>query len=462
MRRIEHSDLELGQPLRADVCDSKGRVLFSRGQVIQPADLEEYWQDVRRGLFINDSPNELSIGERLSHNIYDQYGVLLLARGSLVTAAFLEQLRARGQWKADPPPEDEKTQLPPEITLQTPATRRLDESVEKQTGGDYTPKYHWPEARMSLNQFRQASAEAVQQFDQLLDQYHGFGAKLARGGNLRSRQPREHIQTLMELFRSDRNLPLMLLNLRDMDKDYLFAHGIKVSLLSMSIAISLGYNEQDVADVGLGALLQDIGMLRVPEEIRMAPRALTDSEWLEIQHHPIYTADLLDAIGVKSPLTMLVGYQAHERCDRSGYPRRRPRALIHPLSRVVAVADTYIALTSPRPHRQAFSPYDSNITLLHEANAGRLDHTAVRALLDCISLFPVGSGVVLSNQLKAKVIRSNPGHHTEPVVVPLNDDGSESDRELDLAGRDDLKIVDVFELPPTSTQPLEVELVPGD
>jgi HD-GYP domain-containing protein (c-di-GMP phosphodiesterase class II) len=145
----------------------------------------------------------------------------------------------------------------------------------------------------------------------------------------------------------------------------------------------------------------------------------------------------LDTVGADA---LLVGYQAHERCDRSGYPRRRHRMFIHPLARLVAAADVYAAVTCPRPHRAGLSPHGAMKLLLREAQAERLDRDVVRAFLHALSMFPVGSYVRLSDGTAGRVLRSNPDNPLRPVIVPLQSDGEEADDVVDLGRQKQLQI----------------------
>ncbi len=185
-------------------------------------------------------------------------------------------------------------------------------------------------------------------------------------------------------------------------------------------------------------------MLRVPHEIRFADRKLAKHEWLEIEQHPIHTANALEALQCVNQHSLLAAYQTHERCDGSGYPRRRKSMAIHPLGHIVSVADTYAAMTCQRPHRRySHHPYHAMETILLERKT--LDRNIARAFLDCMSLFPVGSDVRLSDGGRARVIRSNGSLHTRPVVVPLDTDGCAGDVEIDLALDDTLKIIGIVE-----------------
>ncbi|MCH7814447.1 MAG: HD domain-containing protein [Planctomycetes bacterium] len=211
--------------------------------------------------------------------------------------------------------------------------------------------------------------------------------------------------------------------------------------MSMTVATQLSVPQDQVLHLGVGALIHDVGMLRVPPELRQAPRQLTEAERFEVSRHPLHTLDCLERVGNLNDLSLIVAYQIHERGDRSGYPRQRPLTTIHPLARLAAIADTYAAITAQRPHRNARGPYEAMETLLRETSRNRFDRQVMRCFLDCISLFPIGSYVRLSNGQLAKVLRANPGLHTQPVVVPLHDDGTESGIELDLSCEHGLAVI---------------------
>ncbi len=94
--------------------------------------------------------------------------------------------------------------------------------------------------------------------------------------------------------------------------------------------------------------------------------------------------------------------------------------------------DVFAAMTRPRPLRPAFMPYQAMKEILVDGSRGKLDPTIIRAFLDCVSLFPIGSYVELSGGVRARVVRANPGQHTRPVVVEVNDVGESSGTVIDL------------------------------
>jgi len=248
------------------------------------------------------------------------------------------------------------------------------------------------------------------------------------------------VEGFMEMVSLDLDLLPMIAAMQTSKDEYLFDHCINVSLMSMSLACQLGMNQEQIKEIGLGALLQDIGMLEVPDEIRFAARSLSSMEWVEIKRHPIYTLNYLEKVkGIDLPVR-LIGYQAHERLDGSGYPCRRSGMLIHQFTKIVSVADAYMAMTSARPHRSAMLPYEAVRTILVQGSKDRFDRAVVRALLDSVSLFPIGSLVELSDGQVDIVIRAVPNSHTRPVVELVNAEKQRTGEVVDLSERTDLKV----------------------
>ena len=241
------------------------------------------------------------------------------------------------------------------------------------------------------------------------------------------------IAQVQSCIENDTRLASMMMHYKVLDdQDYLIPHGLNVAWLAMGVATWMGIDASTVQDVGSGALLKDVGILRLPEQLRFSPRAFSDEERSLMEQYPIHSVHLLEHARAFSTTTLMVAYQAHERCDGSGYPRKRHRMFIHPMAHLTAIADVYSAVTCPRPHRKGVSPYEGMTTILEEAKRKHLDTEFVRSFLDCFTLFPIGSYVELSNGSIAQVIRSNGAQHTKPIVAPLDRTGTTSDREIDL------------------------------
>ena len=209
----------------------------------------------------------------------------------------------------------------------------------------------------------------------------------------------------------------------------------------MSIASRLDMTHEQLIEVGLGALMHDVGMLRVPDAIRLAPRGLTEPEWVEVRRHPYHTARYLEHIDGLPESVRQISHQVHERADATGYPRRRSGMAIHPYARIASLADAFVAMTKPRPYRSAILPYLAAKTLLVDSSDDKFDRDVMRGFLEAISLFPIGSRVALDDGVEAVVIRSSSEFHTRPVVEMVDGKGEPTGETVDLAQTSARRIV---------------------
>jgi hypothetical protein len=227
------------------------------------------------------------------------------------------------------------------------------------------------------------------------------------------------------------------------DSGYPHRQGLHTGLLAMAIGASLGLDEPTLGELGLGCVVHDSGMLRVQNDLYRGAREVPTREFMAIAKHPIYSLDLLSPTFADVPNgARMVVYQMHERVNGSGYPRGRSALSIHLLAKISAVADAYVALVSPRPHREGMAPYFALKQILIAARDGLFDQTVVRALLNTISLFPLGSYVGLNDGSIAKVVRSNGGSYDRPVVEVQRRSGLPVKPDwIDLSQSQELKVI---------------------
>lgn len=145
-------------------------------------------------------------------------------------------------------------------------------------------------------------------------------------------------------------------------------------------AAQCGLPATDVVAVRRAGLVQDLGRVGVSAGIWNKPGSLTDSEWERVRLHPYDTERIFTRSSVLAPLGVLAGLH-HERLDGSGYHRQIASPQLPMAARMLAAADVYQALTEPRPHRSACTLESAADAVLREAQAGRLDHDAVNAVL---------------------------------------------------------------------------------
>jgi len=411
----------------------------------------------------------LKVGEPLETDLTDSNGVLMLRAGVVITDGFIETLLRRGidtvatretpeaqaareeaeaeQAQAEAQAKQTKTKTAAgnkKNAHRGAAVYSSDNCEAVSPDGDliYKPG-SLSHCRLSLSELNAMSAQAERAFDSALDRFLGFGSGVASGQTIDVGLAADLVSGFQRYMEADPALVLMLLRVKGDAGQSLYRHGIKTSMLSMTLAGQMGFRESQVTDAGVAALVHDLGMLRVPENIRAAQRRLTPAEWLLVREHPTHTLNILDRVIGISESVKTAAYQVHERCDASGYPKKRHKQFIHPLAKVIAVADTYAALTDDRPHREALTGHEAMKPILREVQAGKHDRGVARALLDTMSMYPVGSVVGLSDGRSARVLRGVPGQSITPVVVVIKN-GEPVDWELDLGQVDDLSIVRVL------------------
>jgi len=160
------------------------------------------------------------------------------------------------------------------------------------------------------------------------------------------------------------------------------AHNLRVARLCVNIGRQMSMSAPELRLLARAGLLHDIGKLGIPSELLEKHSPLDESEWIVMRTHPELGLTLLDRTGQSSREMLAVLYH-HERLDGSGYPYGLKAESIPIEARIVAVADTYDALTSDRPYRQACSQTEARRVLIEEAGS-RLDSRAVSALFQAL------------------------------------------------------------------------------
>lgn len=238
--------------------------------------------------------------------------------------------------------------------------------------------------------------------------------------------------------------------LRDYDQ-YTFAHSVNVCIFSVALGKKLGLTRDMLFELGVGALMHDLGKVRLPIELTNKTSALEDAEWELMREHP--TEGLLALLELRSsgalpPRSMLMAYEHHMKMDLSGYPRSSRQRKTTLFSHIVAIADGFDAATTKRSY-QANPWLPDQVLREMRDNPGRgLDPLLVKAFISMTGYYPVGSVVILDNYELAVVVApgSGPEHHHQPVVRVIYD---EMGLPIDVP-----RTLDLSEVDPASGRPM--------
>ncbi|MEW6182057.1 MAG: HD-GYP domain-containing protein [Bacillota bacterium] len=210
--------------------------------------------------------------------------------------------------------------------------------------------------------------------------------------------------------------PGVMFNLMDirMEDEYLFYHSANVCILSVLAGVNLGFDATQLMELGMGALLHDVGKMRVPQEILNKPGSLTEQEFNEVKKHTLYGEEMLENLFP----ARIIARSHHERLNGEGYPDRLEGFKIPVIAQITGMADVYDAMTADRIYRKAYQPHEA-FEMLSATGDFWFEHAVVKAFLNNIAAFPVGCIVRLTSGEVAVVLENIPGFSLYPQIRPI-------------------------------------------
>jgi len=201
-----------------------------------------------------------------------------------------------------------------------------------------------------------------------------------------------------------------LTTLRDYD-EYTFTHSVNVCIFSVALGRKLSFTKLQLYDLGIAALFHDVGKSRVPLEVLNKQGGLSDEEWRIMTAHPwlgVLTLFGLRGYGEIPYRGMIVAYEHHMKSDLTGYPKSlRPRELSI-FSKIVSVADGFDAATSRRAYQTVPIQPDQVLKEMWENPRRGYDPVVVKAFINLIGIYPVGTCVILDSYEVGIVHAANP------------------------------------------------------
>lgn len=242
------------------------------------------------------------------------------------------------------------------------------------------------------------------------------------------------VNKILDELLENENILYNLSEIKSVD-DYTFEHSVNVCILSLITGIGLGFDQNGLRELGIGAMLHDIGKLCIPREILQKPSQLTVEEFEEIKKHTILGYELLKKSCQVDMVSAYIAFGHHERYDGSGYPLQLKDENIQICARIVAVADVYDALTSDRVYRKKLNPNEvyEYITTL---GVHHFDPRVIESFVKYVSIYPVGTGVLLNTRERGIVVRDNRLMPTRPVIRIIYDEAMKKQtifKEIDLS-----------------------------
>lgn len=207
----------------------------------------------------------------------------------------------------------------------------------------------------------------------------------------------------------------------------LLSRSVTLSTMATTTAVNLGMTTSDCLTVALAGVLHDVSLYEETLAMFLSERPTADERWEVVMRHPQLSADLLGPCRDVSEQVRVVITQVHEQVDGSGFPRGIGGHVLSTHSRLLNLVDAYLTLTDPNLH-QSFVPADALAYLVGQTARGAFDLDCMRALLKTLSVYSVGSRVLLDDATEATVLRSS---RSDPLRPVIRTDGPQS-RIVDL------------------------------
>jgi len=230
---------------------------------------------------------------------------------------------------------------------------------------------------------------------------------------------KKSVALLIEDIMANRQVLIQIDDIRSYS-DYLLLHSINVAILSIMTGLSMGYNESNLMDMGLGCLLHDIGLISIDPSLLERPEELNANERQQLNQHPEIGFNILRHYREISTTAAHIAYQHHERVDGLGYPRQLTRRQIVEYARIAAVADAFDEIISDHPYRRGYS-ITEGMTILRSLNRSHFDGDVVEAFSLNIAIYPVGSLLRLNDGMIAVVTSVNRRNQFRPLIQVIAD-----------------------------------------
>ncbi len=220
---------------------------------------------------------------------------------------------------------------------------------------------------------------------------------------------------------------------------------INVSILATKVGAGLGYYGNELQRLTLAGLVHDIGLFAVPQSIVAKSGKLSKDERTLIEQHPELAYQLVKKAGAKWEWLADIVRQAHERWNGAGYPNRLKGRQISEFAQIIGVVDVFDALVTPRSYRRRFFPHEA-VRELMVAERAAFPREVIKALLETLSAYPLGTLVRLSTGEKGSVVGINPRYPLRPNVEIHGMQGQEA-RFLNLSKLPLVSIIETLESP---------------
>lgn len=266
--------------------------------------------------------------------------------------------------------------------------------------------------------------------------------RIGSGEKISLKKAKRVLESITNLIIEEESMLLGMTTIKDYD-EYTYNHSVNVSILSITLGHRLGLSRKTLLDLGLSALLHDMGKIEVPKEILNKPIDFTEEDWEIIMKHPAWGALAvfrMKDIDKSSMSAFICAFEHHINYDLSGYPKLRKKIKQHLFSRIITISDQYDAMTSSRVYSRIPIPPDKALSIIVERGGTQLDPALMKIFINMIGTYPLGSLVMLDTNELGLVFESNPNpdfSNRPRLHILVDSKGNKTKNTVDLMEKDD-------------------------
>ena len=237
------------------------------------------------------------------------------------------------------------------------------------------------------------------------------------GKSIESERVKKVVNSMVDSILRNQDALVSLTQMKNYD-EYTFLHSLDVCILALSMARHMSLSRDEMMEIGIGALLHDVGKMRIPPQILKKPATLSETEWVEVRKHPIYSLEIMEASHDLPDKSKELALQHHERCNGKGYPSGMKGETIGLFGQIAGVVDFYDAITADRPYQKAIQPHEA-IQQIYATGHGEFDRLLVERFIQCIGIYPFGTLVLLDTEEMAVVCGTQGESLLRPKVLVI-------------------------------------------
>ena len=244
--------------------------------------------------------------------------------------------------------------------------------------------------------------------------------QMLQSGRLDVELARQTVTPMLASMMRNPNALIWLTRMKQHDS-YIFSHALNTSIWGLAFARHLGLDEAEIAEVGLGCMLFDVGKTQLPLTLLLKPGPLTEAETEVVRGHVAQSLTILRGMDGITPAIMELVKSHHERFDGTGYNAGLKGTGIPTYAKIAGIVDTYDALVSFRPYAGERSPHEA-IRYIYSLRGTLFQPEVVERFMQLVGAFPTGSVIELNTGAVGVVLAQNPQRLRPRVALVLDHD----------------------------------------